>query len=187
MLDNLLNLVKQHAGSSILNNPEIPNEKNEAALAAAGQGITGGLQQLLSQGGLKDVLSLFSGKQEISSANPAVQKVSGSVVQNLIEKIGLNQQQANSVAGGLVPDVLKNLVNKTNDPNDSSFNIQQIFNALSGGGTSGLNVQDLLNKFKGGLDRDGDGDVDLQDLAAIFSGNKTGGGGVMDAIKGLFK
>lgn len=186
MLDNLLDLVKQHAGSSILNNPEVPNDKNEAAIAAAGQGITGGLQQLLSQGGgIKDVMSLFSGNHDISSSNPAVQQVSGNVVQNLMDKIGLNQQQASSVAGGLVPDVLKNLVNKTNDPNDSSFDIQGIFNSLSGGGTSGMNVQNLLNKFKGGLDRDGDGDVDLQDLTAAFSGK--GGGGVMDTLKGLFK
>lgn len=185
MLDNLLNLVKQHAGSSIVNNPDIPNEKNDEAVAVAGQGITGGLQQLLSQGGIKDVMSLFSGNQEISSSDPAVQQVSGNVIQNLMDKVGLNQQQASSVAGGLVPDVLKNLVNKTNDPNDSSFDIQGIFNSLSGGGTSGMNVQNLLNKFKGGLDRDGDGDVDLQDLTAAFSGK--GGGSVIDTLKGLFK
>jgi uncharacterized protein YidB (DUF937 family) len=185
MLENLLNLVKQQAGSSIINNPAIPNEKNDEAVAVAGQSITGGLQQLLSQGGIKDVLSMFSGKQEIDSSNPAVQQVSGNVVQNLMDKLGLDQQQAGSVAGGLVPDVLKKLVSKTNDPNDNSFDIQSIFNSLSGGGTSGVNVQGLLNKFKGGLDQDGDGDVDLQDLTAAFSG-KGGGGGVMDKLKGLF-
>jgi hypothetical protein len=184
MLDNLLNLVKQQAGSSIVNNPEIPNEQNEEAVAAAGQGISGGLQQLLSQGGIKDVMSLFSGNQDINDSNPAVQQVSGNVIQNLMDKIGLNQQQASSVAGGLVPDVLKNLVHKTNDPNDGSFDIQGIFNSLSGGSTSGMNIQSMLNKFKGGLDVDGDGDVDLQDLTAAFSGK---GGGVMDTLKGLFK
>jgi hypothetical protein len=185
MLDNLLNLVKQHAGSSIINNPAVPNEKNEEAVAVAGQSITGGLQQLISQGGLKQVLAMFSGNQEINSTNPAVQQVSGNVVQNLMDKLGLDKQQAGSVAGGLVPDVLKNLVNKTNDPNDGSFDIQSIFNSLSGGSTSGMNVQGLLNKFKGGLDQDGDGDVDMQDLTAAFSG-KGGGGGIMDKLKGLF-
>ena len=184
MLDNLLNLVKQHAGGSIINNPAVPNEKNEEAVAVAGDSITGGLQQLLSQGGIKQVLSMFSGKQDINPENPAVQQVSGNVVQNLMDKLGLNQQQAGSVANGLVPDVLKNLVNKTNDPNDGSFDIQGIFNSLSNGGTSGLDVQGLLGKFKGGLDQDGDGDVDLQDLTAAFSSK--GGGGVMDKLKGLF-
>lgn len=187
MLENLLNLVKQQAGPSIINNPAIPNEKNDEAVAVAGQSITGGLQQLLSQGGIKDVLSMFSGNQEINSTNPAVQQVSGNVVQNLMDKLGLDQQQAGSVAGGLVPDVLKKLVSKTNDPGDNSFDIQGIFNSLSGGGTSSMNVQGLLNKFKGGLDQDGDGDVDLQDLTAAFSGKGSGsGGGIMDKLKGLF-
>lgn len=185
MLENLLDLVKQQAGSSIFDNPAVPNEKNEDAVAVAGSSITGGLQQLLSQGGVKQVLAMFSGNQQIDTTNPAVQQVSGNVVQNLMDKLGLDQQQAGSVAGGLVPDVLRKLVHKTNDPNDSSFDIQSIFNSLSGGCTSGMNVQGLLSKFQGGLDQDGDGDVDLDDLKAAFSG-KGASGGVMDTLKGLF-
>ncbi len=47
----------------------------------------------------------------------------------------------------------------------------------------GMNVQAMMNKFKTGMDKDGDGDVDLQDLKSFF----TGSGGVVDKIKGLFK
>ena len=79
---------------------------------------------------------------------------------------------------------MQNLVQKTNDPNDSSFDIQGIFNNLSGGSTSGFNMQALLTKFKGaGLDHDGDGDTDLQDLTKMVSG---GGGGILDKVKGMF-
>jgi len=87
-----------------------------------------------------------------------------------------------------VPDVMKKLVHKTNDPNDSSFDIQGIFNKLSGGSAAGINVQGLLNKFKGGgLDQDGDGDTDLQDLMKVVSGGGgSTGGGLMDKIKGMF-
>lgn len=182
MLENLINLVKQQAGDAIVNNPAVPNEKNEAAVAVAGESIAGGLQNLLSSGGVNQVLSLFSGNQSVNDTNPAVQAVSGNVVQNLMDKLGLNQEQAGSVASGLVPGVLNNLVQKTNDPSDNSFDIQGIFNSLSGGQTGGMNIQALLGKFKGGLDKDGDGDVDLQDLQSLFSG----GGGLMDKLKGLF-
>ncbi len=46
-----------------------------------------------------------------------------------------------------------------------------------------MNLQAMMNKFKTGMDKDGDGDVDLQDLKSFF----TGSGGVVDKIKGLFK
>jgi hypothetical protein len=79
--------------------------------------------------------------------------------------------------------VLKRLVQKTADPADKSFDLQKIFNEVSGGKTAGLNVQAMMTKLKSGMDKDGDGDVDLQDLKAFF----TGSGGVADKIKGLFK
>jgi hypothetical protein len=100
-----------------------------------------------------------------------------------MNKFGLDQNAASGIANNLVPNVMQGLVQKTNDPNDSSFDIQGIFNSLSGGSTSGFNVQGLLNKFKGaGLDQDGDGDTDLQDLTKMVSG---GGGGILEKVKGM--
>lgn len=188
MLDNLLNLVKEQAGSSIINNPAIPNDRNNEAIETAGNSIAGSLQGMLGGGGLKDVLKLFGGQDGIDmNNNPVVQNVSGNVVQDLMKKFNLDQGAANNIAGGLVPNVLQNLVSKTNDPNDNSFDIQGIFNSLSGGKTGGLNIQGLLSKVKaGGLDRDGDGDTDLQDVMAMFKGGGTSGGGVLDSVKGLF-
>ncbi len=39
MLDQLILLVKEHAGEAIINNPAIPNEKNEAAISETAGGI----------------------------------------------------------------------------------------------------------------------------------------------------
>jgi hypothetical protein len=189
MLDNLLNLVKEHAGSAIINNPAIPNERNDEAIETAGNSIAGGLQNMLGGGGLKDVLKLF-GEQGAGdfNNNPVVQNLSGNVVQDLMRKFNLDQGAASNIAGGLVPNVLQNLVSKTNDPNDNSFDIQGIFNSLSGGKTAGFNIQGLLGKVTaGGLDKDGDGDTDLQDVMAMFSGGRANsGGGILDTVKGLF-
>jgi len=183
MLDQLTNLVKQYAGDAIINNPAIPNERNDEAINETSSSIAGGLQNMLSSGGAQDILKMFSGNQSVSNST-VTNNLSSGVIQNLMSKFGLDQSTASNIANKLVPNVMQNLVQKTNDPNDSSFDIQGIFNGLSGGSTSGFNMQALLNKLKGaGLDQDGDGDTDLQDLTKMLSG---GGGGILDKVKGMF-
>lgn len=187
MLENLLQLVNQHAGEAIINNPDVPNEKNEAVMQTAGNSIIGGLQNVLASGGLNDVLRMFGGQDNNQSANRVTEQVSGNVIQNLMQQFQMNQGQATQIANGLVPGVLSNLVQKTNDPSDNSFDLQGIFNSLSGGRTSGLNIQGLLGKLSAsGFDKDGDGDVDLNDLKAAFAGSGGTGGGLMDTVKGMF-
>ena len=61
MLENLLALVKQHAGEAVINNPAIPNEQNDAVIKETTQSITGGLQNMLASGGISDVLKMFGG------------------------------------------------------------------------------------------------------------------------------
>jgi hypothetical protein len=185
MLDNLINLVKEQAGDAIISNPAIPNERNDEAIAETSNSIAGGLQGMLSGGGMKDLLNMFGGQNDATST--VTQNVSGGVIDKLVNKFGINRDQASGIAGALVPNVLKNLVNKTNDPGDSSFNIQDIFNKLSNGQTQGTNIQNIINKLTGGsFDKDRDGDTDLQDVMAMFNGNKQGGGSVLDSVKGLF-
>jgi hypothetical protein len=185
MLDNLLGLVKQYAGDAIINNPAIPNERNDEAIETASSSIFNGLQQTISNGGLKDVLGMFSGGD--AAASPVAQQINGGLVQNLMQKFGLDQGAASGVAGNLIPAVLQNFVAKTNDPNDNSFDLQSIMNNLSGGAAGNINVAGLMDKFKNGaFDKDGDGDTDLQDAMNLFNGGGTTGGGLMDTVKGLF-
>jgi uncharacterized protein YidB (DUF937 family) len=186
MLENLINLVKEQAGDAIVNNPAIPNENNEAAIQSAGESIAGGLQNIISSGGLKDVLKMFGGQGSDVSSSPVTQQISGNVIQDLMSKFNLDQGSASNIASSLVPNVLSNLVDKTNNPSDSSFDIQGIFNSLSGGKTGGMDIQGLLGKVtSGGLDKDGDGDTDLQDVMSMFGGGGKGKG-IMDTVKGLF-
>ncbi len=185
MLDSLLNLVKEQAGDAILKNSAIPDNRKDEVVNEAANSIQGGFENLLSQGNINDVLKLFSGQG--TAQNNLSQQFSGNLVQSLMGKFGLDNNAANGVAGSLIPAVLGSLVKRTNDPNDSAFNIQDLFNNFSGGKTSGFNIQSLLSKVQNGaLDLDGDGDTDLQDIMLLLSGGKGGGGGLMDTIKGIF-
>lgn len=180
MLDNLFNLVKQQAGDTIINNPAIPNQKNDEAVQAAGNSVVDTLKNALSGNQINDVLGMFANGQA-NASQPVVQQATGSFMEKLQNQFGLNGSQAAGIAQNLIPNVMNQFAQKTANPSDNSFDVQQIFNQLSGGKTSGMNIQGMLNKLKGGFDKDGDGDVDLQDLRSIFSG----GGSVVDKLKGF--
>lgn len=174
MLENLIDLVKQHAGNVIVNNPAIPNERNDEAISAASGSIFDGLKNAISGGNISDLVSMFKGNNP-EAASGLTQQIQGNVVDQLVQKFGLDQSQAGNIAGGLVPDVLKQLVHKTNDPNDSSFDLKGILGSLTGGGQAGgFDLQGMLNQFTGG-GNDG-------------AGQAAGGviGGLLGKLKGLF-
>ena len=181
MLDKLINLIRQHAGGSIINNPSIPNDKNEVAVETAGTSILETLKNALAGGRLNDVLGYF--KQGQKGSPGLVGEATDNYAHELQNKLGIPPTVANQTASNTIPNAMDQFATKTNDPSDNSFNIQDIFNQLSGNKTGGIDIQSILNKFGGGkLDKDRDGDVDLQDLQSILSG----GGGVMDKVKGMF-
>ena len=181
MFESLINLVRQNAGDAVISNPSIPNEKNEAAVETAGGSIVATLKNALAGGRLDDVLGFFKNGQQGSPE--LVQEATNNYAQDLQDSLGLAPAEASRAAAGLVPQTMQQLATKTADPSDSSFNIQDIFNKLSGNKTSGFNMEQMLSKFGGGmLDKDRDGDVDLQDLKSLFAG----GGGIVDKVKGMF-
>jgi hypothetical protein len=182
MLEKLLDLIKQNAGPAITNNSAIPNDRNDEAVEATGTSIMETLKNALSGGGLNSILSMF-GRGSAPADHPVVQQATDDVTTKLANQFGLDPNQAAGIAKEIVPNVMNQMAQKTADPNDKSFDPQDMMNNLSDGKTSGINIQSLLSKFKGGLDKDGDGDVDLQDLKSLLSG---GGGGLMDSVKGLF-
>ncbi len=198
MFEQLMDLVKQNSQEAIINNPAVPNEQNDAVMQTAGSSVMSTLQGLLSSGGASSVLNLFNQNNQADISNhPVTQTASSNLISTLMSKFGIGSDKAGGIASMLIPMVMSKLVNKTNDSGDSSFNIQGIFNSLSGGKTGGMDIGSLVSQFGGsGLDKNHDGKVDLSDLTAAFSGGsdnshqtnstQNSGGGIMDTISGLF-
>jgi len=209
MLENLFNLIKEQGVSSVIENPAIPNEQNNAVLADATHSVADGLQGVLAGGGLQNVLSLFNSNNSNASGgissllnNPIVGNIVSSFTNKLTINHGIPGDQANGIANNLIPSVLSNLVNRTNDPNNNSFNISSIIGSLTGGNTQpgaaggGFDLQGILGNFtNGGLDANGDGKVGLDDIISKITGgaqqqqqqSQNGGSGLMDLIRGFLK
>lgn len=215
MLEQLFDLVKQFSGNAVVNNPEVPNDKNNAVVAEATNTIAGGLQNMLSGGGLQSILSLFQGggsnagggsSSGISGImkNPIVSMMIGHFISKLTGKFGMNSGQASNIANDVIPNALSGLISKTNDPNDNSFDLNGLISSLTGGNTpvatsgaasgggGGFDFNSLIGKVVS--DKDGDGDTDFQDIIKSVTGGaqkqqesqaQSGGGGIMDMLKGL--
>lgn len=189
MLDQLIQLVRENAQDTVVANPAVPNEQNDAVIGEATHSIASGLQDALANGNVKEVMGLFNSNGQIDSQNPVVNNISGNLISSLTQKFNLNGGTAASIAGSLIPAVLGSLVKKTNDPSNSGFSLDSIFSSLTGGSTNGMNLGGLLGKFAGGLDKDGDGDVDMQDLVGMISNGakqQQGSGGLGGLLGGLF-
>lgn len=163
MLDNLLELVKNNAGSAIVTNPVIPNERNDEAIEFASSSIFNTLKNAAGNGNFSDIMNMFNGSGN-AAETPMANIMNNDLVKGLMDKFSLNQNDAGGVASGLLPNVLNSLVNKTNDPNDNSIDIQGILGKLTGG----------------------DGGFDVQNIISKFSGGTSSGGGILDSLKGLF-
>lgn len=192
MLDQLMNLIKENSQDIVVNNPEVPDEQKEDIMREAATSISGGLQDELSNGNFKNVLKTLGGQEDNiqptapgeSSGNSIVDKIKNIFMNNIMKKFGLSGSVASGIASSLIPLVMSKLIHKTKNPNDSSFSLEGIFNSLTGGKTSGLDLGGILNKVKGS-----GGDVDLNDISGLFSHAAKGeqeGGGLTGAVKGLF-
>lgn len=169
MIDQLIKLVAQNAGDAIVNNQAIPNKFNNAAIEDVAQQIFGSMQGQVSQGNMQQILAMFTsgGNTGALASNPMVAQIVSGIAASFASKFGVSPQAAQSIAYNLVPQVLNQFINKTNDPGDRDFDLQDVMRGFSG--NSNLNVNDILNQVTGGSANKGLGGVgDI--LGNLFGG-----------------
>jgi len=193
MLKELFDLVKGQATDTVINNPDVPNQHNNDVVAEATNTVASGLRNLVAGGGLQSVLALFGGGTNKKSllSNPIISMMMGHFASKLMNKFNMNSSQANDLSGHLIPNVMGTLINKSNDPNDSSFSLEKLLASITGGRseevTQNGGIGGLLNQLNGGGQNNGGG---LLDIVKSFAGGaqeqqQRNGGGLLDLIKGF--
>ena len=195
MLKELFDLVKGEATETVINNPDVPNQYNNDVVAEATNTVASGLRNLVAGGGTQNVLSLFGGNTNKKSllSNPIVSMMMGHFASKLMNKFRMGPSQANNLSGNLIPNVLGQLINKSNDRNDSSFSLEKLLASITGGRSNEVTSQSggiggLLNQFNGGSQSNGGGG--LMDIVKSLAGGaqeqqQRNGGSLLDLIKGF--
>lgn len=192
MLKELFDLVKGTATETVIQNPDVPNEHNDEVVAEATNTVASGLRNVVAGGGVQSLLNLFGsggGNKKSLLSNPIVSMMMGHFAGKLMNKFGLNNSQANNVSGNLIPDVLSNLINKTNDPNDSGFSLEKLLGSITGNKNdqgSGGGIGELLKQFGSGGNNGGGGIMDIvKQLAGGAQQQQQKNGSLLDLLKGF--
>jgi hypothetical protein len=168
MLDELFKLVTSESQEQIINNPQVPNEQNEAAIQTTTDSIFQSLQGQVNQGNGADVLSLLGGQSNMQG-NPLMGNLTSNVTNSLMDKLGVDSPVAKQIAAALVPVVISKLVSRTNDNNDNSFDLNSIFGSLTNGKSNGMNMNNLLGQLSGGQQNNQGNQEQGGDLGSIFN------------------
>jgi Bacterial protein of unknown function (DUF937) len=150
MLDQLIKLVEQNAGDAIVKNPAIPNQFNNAAIQEVAGSILNTLKGQVAQGNMQQVVSMFQGgaSQSALANNPLVNQMISSVAANFASKFGISPSQAQSIISSLLPTVMNQVISKTNDPKDNSFDLTNMVKTMSG--NNNIDVASIVGQLAGG-------------------------------------
>lgn len=144
MLEELMNIIQSKGQNTVIQNPDVPNEHNDAVLQSAGGSIMDTIKGMIASGQGDQVRQLSE-----NPGHPAAQQMQQNFADNIMQQFGINGGAAKGIAASLIPSVLAQLKGADNG---AGFNLSSISPMLG----------------KTGLDKDGDGDVDLKDVTKMF-------------------
>lgn len=182
MLEQLMGLIRQHSQEAIVNNPNIPNQYNDAAQQAIGDSILGGLQSAAGGGQLGSLIGLLGGGLSQGGNaglmnNPVMGGIAQNAVGTLMQKFGLNNGAASSIISMVLPSVMGGLIGKIMDRNDPSIDLNQAVGAVAGQQTGGFDLNQIGYAMQ-------DGKIDMNDLMNLGGGLLGGQGGGLGGLLG---
>jgi len=157
MLDQLIKLIEQNAGEAIVRNKAVPNQFKNAAIEEVARQMLTWMQTQVKGGNMQQFTSMFGGGDLSSMANnPMVAQIISNIAGNFASKFGVSQRK--HYCDSLIPQIMNQFVNKTNDPNDRDFDLQDMLRGFTG--NNKLGVSDVLGRLAGSSSQAGSGSLE---------------------------
>ncbi len=145
MLDNIINMGKEHIGKLIQEQTQLDSAKTDEAVGVTKDTVVDGLKGELMKGNFDGVMDLFNGNAPTTTSNPIVSSITSSLVANLASKLGIGEGIAKQIANIAIPFIMNKISAKeTGQASDKKDLIEQLgFGSDSGiggllGGLGGM-------------------------------------------------
>ena len=131
MFEKLFLLVKNNAGTAVINNPDIPAKYHDAVINEASSSIIEVLKGQMEMGKLKELISFF---QLSGMSNKSIVK---SIVNKYANKLntyyGMEPVAALRTANALIKPVMEELVKQSKNEKNLDFGLSNLLSKLTGG------------------------------------------------------
>ncbi|MEM6844273.1 MAG: hypothetical protein AAF632_18795 [Bacteroidota bacterium] len=135
MLDNIINMGKEHMAKLIQEQTQLDASKTDEAVGVTKDTVVDGLKGELMKGNFSGVMDLFNGNASTTTSNPIVSSITNSLVANLASKLGISSGIAQQVANIAIPFIMNKISSKeTGQANDQKDLVEQ----LGFGGDEGI-------------------------------------------------
>ena len=133
MKDQLTRLVEANAGKAIVQNDAIPNQFNQAAIEEVANGVFNSIKSKVNNGNTDSIVEIFQrAGSNPSNENAVMNEMIASVTNAFSVKFGVSANAATNAVSDLIPTVMRQLIEKTNDPADHSLEMQGVLASLAG-------------------------------------------------------
>ncbi|HWD90705.1 MAG TPA: hypothetical protein VG367_21420 [Mucilaginibacter sp.] len=130
MFEKLFQLVKNNAGTALIENPEIPAKFHEAILNEASSSIIEVLKGQMESGRLRDLVKYFQ-YPEIYK-NPLVSSVVNKFATKLNRYYGLDPETSLKIANSLMKPAMLELIRQSKNEQNKEFALSSFLSKING-------------------------------------------------------
>ena len=142
MFEKLFLLVKNNAGTAVIDNPAIPAKYHDAVINEASSSIIEVLKGQMEMGKMKDLVSFFQFSSAYNSSLVA------SIVNKFANKLnnfyGIEPAAALSTAKSLITPVMAQMVKESKNEKNKDFGLSNLLSKLTG---SQRDMSGLVNRM----------------------------------------